>query len=337
MFRVLVSVVPFLIFCAASVNSWAQEAVKIEESDQIKATQTRYGLDPNVPLLQRLGETPESVLTIFREAGMSPKPHSLNDDERRKIREAIEILPPLHQYVLKQRLRNISLLDDMPNTALTSIVNFDEPHRLFDITIRAAILQQSASEWMTEKESSCFNWKDSEFSLRAEVGNITAIQYVLLHEATHIVDATKEITPSLIANPGSVLQQTVTPFTAGVWDDARTPVDRYKDEGLMAIRFRPGGKTMEAAKMQTLYEALGQTPFVSLYGSSNRTEDLAEYLTAYHLTQKLNQPYRISIYKGDEEVLRHDPMTSEITRSRFELMKQFYDLTDSMQTSDKQQ
>jgi hypothetical protein len=255
---------------------------------------------------------------------MSPKPYTLNEQDQQRLVEAISILPPIHQSVLKQRLRRISLVTDMPNTALTSAVNPDEPNCLFDITIRAGILSQSAAEWLVEKESSCFNTEKSSIHLKADVGNITALQYVFLHEATHVVDATLQVTPSSHENRGSVLMEHATPFTANVWDDARTPAARHKDEGLMAITFRPGGKVQEASKMKELYESLGQTPFVSLYGSAARTEDLAEYTTVYHLTQRLQQPYRIHVYDGNNLIFTHDPMASEIARGRFELMKQFY-------------
>ena len=322
--RVRLSLLFFLLLSAASLDGWAQDAIKAGESAQITSTQLRFGLDPKEPLIQRVGETPDSVLAIFRNAGMSPKPFPLNDQDQQKVIEAISILPPLHQSILKQRLRSISLVTDMPNTALTSAVNPDDPHCLFDITIRAAILKQSAAEWLVEKEGSCFNTDQSSFSLRADVGNITAIQYVLLHEATHVVDATLKITPSLRSGPGGVRRENATPFTDAVWVDARTPVSQYKDEGLMAIRFRQGGKVLEASKMKSLYEALGRTPFVSLYGSSARTEDLAEFLTVYHVTQELHKPFRISVYDGEVDIFSHDPMASEIPRSRFALMRRFY-------------
>ncbi len=326
--RNFAGIVSIFMISSVSTEAWAQEILKSADSTRIEATQAQYGLIPDVPLIERVGQTPDSVLTIFREAGMSPKLYSPNEDDLKKILAAIDILPPLHQKVLKQRLRKISLLNDMPNTALTSTVNSDDPISLFDITIRAAILSQSAAEWIVEKESSCFDRKESAFSLRADVGKITAIQYVLLHEATHIVDASLEITPSLIQKPEGDRQNTATPFTEGVWEDARTPLSRFRNSGLMSIRFRPGGKVMDASKMKDLYEALATTPFVSLYGSSARTEDLAEYLTVYHLTQELHQPFRIFVYDGDREVLRHEPMTSEITRRRFALMRKFYDSND---------
>lgn len=330
MIREFVSLASILMISFGSISCWAQDAVKdvrSVESNQSNATQVQFGLDPDKPLIQRVGETPDSVLAIFREAGMSPKPYELTDEDSQKLIAAIAILPPLHQAVLKQRLRRISLLGDMPNTALTSAIDSTESYPLFDITIRAAILKQSAAEWLREKESSCFQGMDSTFSLRVDIGNITAIQYVLLHEATHIVDATLTITPSISPNPEGALRASATPFTLGVWEDARTPASRYLNEGLMGIRFRQGGKVADASNMKSLYEALGRTPFVSLYGSSARTEDLAEYLTVYHLTQKLHQPFQISVYDGDREVLVHEPMKSEIARSRFELMSQFYETT----------
>lgn len=334
MHRDFLGLASFFLFCLPSIHNWAQDSlnvVKPAEALQSNATQDQFGLDPGKALIQRVGETPDSVLAIFREAGMSPKPYSLTDDDRQKLIAAIAILPPLHQAVLKQRLRRISLLNDMPNTALTSVIDSTESYPLFDITIRAAILKQSAADWLKEKEGSCFQGNESKFSLRVDIGNITAIQYVLLHEATHVVDATRAITPSISQNPEAALPASPTPFTLGIWEDARTPVSRYLNEELMAIRFRRGGKATDSSNMKNLYEALGRTPFVSLYGSSARTEDLAEYLTVYHLTQKLHQPFKISVYEGDREVLVHDPMKSEITRSRFDLMNQFYELTNGKQ------
>ena len=324
-----------LTICLMASNLPAQDADSIGESGQANATQVQFGLNPQKPLVERVGETPESVLDIFREASMSPEKYSLSDADRQQIMVAISTMPPLHQQVLSHRLRSLSFVNNMPNTALTSTVNPNEPFRLFDITVRAAILKQSAAEWVTEKESSCFIREGSAVQLRADVGNITAIQYVLLHEATHVVDATLDITPSLRPTPDGVPEVSTTPFTKDVWEDARIPVSQFQDAGLMSIRFRRGGKMTDAPKMKAIYEALGRTPFVSLYGSSARTEDLAEYATVYHLTQKLKQPFRISIYDGGSLIHVHEPVASETTRSRFEVMQQFYQLTDETEHGNK--
>ena len=82
----------------------------------------------------------------------------------------------------------------MPNTALTSTVNPDEPYRLFDLTIRAGVLGETVSEFLTQKERSCYDTAGSSLSVFIEAGTLDAIIHVLLHEATHIVDSSLGIT-----------------------------------------------------------------------------------------------------------------------------------------------
>ena len=329
MFSSLSNMAVCVIVLATSANLWSQTSNLPDDPFSLSATQVRLGLDPATPLIERYGVTPDSVLTIFRDAGMSPTPYALSEKDRQSLAEAISILPPLHQRVLQQHLRTISLVENMPNTALTSTVNPSEPFRLFDITIRAAILHQTAAEWIAEKEGSCFEFNNSLFRLQVDVGTISALQYVLLHEATHVVDSTKDITPSMRPTPDGEANPNETPFTAGIWEDPRKPRSPFQDARLMMIRFRPGGRVLPAEEAKDVYLALGKTPFVSLYGSCARTEDLAEYVTVYHLTQKLKQPYRITILDGEKKVLVHEPMASDTVRGRYDLMKQFYELQDN--------
>ena len=63
---------------------------------------------------------------------------------------------------------------------------------------------------------------------------------------------------------------------------------------------------------------------MSLYGSSNWHDDLAEYVALYHLTEVLEQPYRIVIRKAGKEVSVYEPMKSDIVRGRSGQMKRFY-------------
>jgi len=73
-----------------------------------------------------------------------------------------------------------------------------------------------------------------------------------------------------------------------------------------------------------VYRSLGRTPFVSLYGSSNWHDDLAEYVAVYQWTQVLKQPYRFVIREGKREVFVYEPMKSELVRGRIDQMKRFY-------------
>lgn len=55
----------------------------------------------------------------------------------------------------------------------------------------------------------------------------------------------------------------------------------------ITTRFR-SGKPVLISSAPKVYEALKETPFASLYSMASWHEDLAEMLTIYHLTQKMN-------------------------------------------------
>ncbi len=294
-------------------------------SDRLEI-QRRFAIDPATPLSSRIRETPADVLKIFRDAGMAPEFHRPDEAELEKLAAAFDALPPLHQTILKNRLRSFSLVDNMPHTALTSTTNPGEPYRVFDITIRAEILEQNLSEWLTEKERTCFDSTESPLTVSIEAGSLDAVLYVLLHEATHVVDASLGVTPASRPNGKWNAESLDSEFAAGVWSDRTVVSSRYRQPALDEIVFRRNGTKLPVERAQAIYEALEKTPFVSLYGSSSCSEDLAEYVTVYHLTEKLNQPFRIVISDGDKEILGFEPMKSETVQERVGQMKRFYDL-----------
>src|SRR5262245_27039050 len=142
------------------------------------STQQKYGLDPAKALAARVTITPEDVLKKFREAGMSPTEHVLTDAERKKIEASFAMLPPLHQRVLKERLKSISFLDNMPNTAFTSPINSDEKYNLFHITFRAGVLNETISQWLTWKENTLFDTANADLSVHVEGGQMNAFVYI---------------------------------------------------------------------------------------------------------------------------------------------------------------
>ena len=263
---------------------------------------------------------------MFKEAGGAvPTAHALTEAERLKLSAAYAALPPLHRRVLSERLRSVSFLDGMPNTALTSPVNPDEPYRLYHITIRAAILREDVSEWLTWKERTCFETAGSPLSVAVEAGKLDAILYVLLHEATHVVDDCLRITPARPSGDRPAGGAPASAFTQGVWSGSTTPSPRYRDSLLERVRYRSGGQTFAIDQADSVYASLRRTPFVSLYGSINWYDDLAEYVTLYHLTEVLGQPCRIVIRKEGKEAFTYEPLKSALVRGRVGQMKRFYE------------
>jgi hypothetical protein len=319
-FFVAFSILP----CNAPVATADEPATLSERT----AAYRRHGLDASSSLESRVKETPRSVLDMFKElGGPAPTTHGLTNEERRQLKAAIEALPPLHRRVLTEHLRVISFLDGMPNTALTSTVNADERYRLFDITINASILRQNVSEWLTQKERTCFDPAGSPLSVSVDAGNrLDALVYAFLHEATHVIDASERITPVIPRRgeaPGPA-DRPVSAFTAGVWSELNVPVARFRDPIRERINFYADGGPILIGEAPAVYAWLRRTPFVSLYGSRNWLDDLAEYVTVYHLTEVMKQPYRIVIRNGVDETLVYEPMKSDLVRGRIREMKRYY-------------
>jgi Asp/Glu/hydantoin racemase len=134
----------------------------------------------------------------------------------------------------------------------------------------------------------------------------------MLHEATHVVDSSLRIAPG--------------EFTEGVWNERTIVAARYRDPLLARIRFRADGEVLSIDRADAVYAALRLTPFVSLYGSSNWHDDVAESVAWYHLTERLKQPYRIVIRNAGREVFAYEPMKSQIVRARFGEMDRFYEV-----------
>ncbi len=287
------------------------------------ATQQKYGLEPARALAARVTQTPADVLTKFKEAGMSPTEHVLTAEDQKKIATAFALLPPLHQRVLKERLKSISFLDNMPNTALTSMFNYEEKYNLYHITFRAGILNETVSQWLTWKENTGFDTAHSSIGVHVEGGQMNAFVYVLLHETTHVVDGSLAIAGK---RDGKLLEPSTAPdFAAGIWEEKGWNIllPSLRDTLLQHISYRTG-KRLPIDSAIAVYHSLQKKPFVSLYGSCARSEDLAEYVSVYHLTHVLKQPFTVVVTKDNKKIFEYAPMQSGIVQSRVGQMKYYY-------------
>ena len=258
---------------------------------------------------------------MFREAGMKPVNHELTQVQKEKVSKAFNLLPPLHQRILTQHLQSISFMDNMPNTALTSLLDNGDGPKKINITFRAGLLDETISQWASWKENTCFKrTTDSSYAVRVEGGDLDAILYVLLHEATHVVDAVMSITPHAFEKDAVIAP---TPFTKGVWRTMNVPEERYIDSLLEQTRFR-SGQPMPISLASDVYRKLAQTPFPSLYGMAAWSEDIAELATIYHLTAKLNQTFHVVVSKDNVEVVRFEPMKNGLVQQRLNQLRLFY-------------
>ena len=271
--------------------------------------------------IERIQSSPESVFSKFRDAGMSPINHVLTDIEKKKLDKAFSILPPLHQNILKEHLYSISFMGNMPNTALTSPIETSDSTKMFNITFRAEIINETISKWATWKENTYYiASKNNEYEVVIDAGKLDAIVYVLLHEATHIVDAVLNMTPH---TDDIDLVVTPTSFTIDVWDKMNQPQENATNTVLETTRFR-SGKPLPISSTPEIYKALQESPFASLYSMASWHEDLAELVTIYHLTSKMNQPFKIVVKKNGVVVSTYKPFTNKKVLKRQPTLQLFY-------------
>ncbi|GAB3319960.1 hypothetical protein GCM10027299_13150 [Larkinella ripae] len=284
------------------------------------SAQTANHTDKSEPS-QRIKPAPESVFRLFRAAGMKPLNRNLTAAQREKVKKAFALLPPLHQRMLQQHLHSISFMDNMPNTALTSPVDSGRVPKQFNITFRAGLLDETISEWASKKENTCFEQAgDARYTLRVEGGDLDALIYVLMHEATHLVDAVLELTPHPSERQAVVEP---TPFTKKVWRTMNTPDPQYLDSLLEQTRFR-SGQTVPISQAADVYRKLAQTPYPSLYAMAAWFEDIAELATIHHLTTRLNQPFYVVVTKDKAELARFEPMKNPLVKKRLDQLAIFY-------------
>jgi hypothetical protein len=312
----MTAICALLLTAGAHTTALAGEAPTAGRAEALR----KYGLDPATPLASRVGAVrPDIVRMMAEDNGPKVSTHVLTSDERRKLTAAFAELTPLHRRVLQERLRTISFADGLPHTALTSTVNPGEPYPLFDITFRAGVLQETVSQFLTNKERGCFDTAGSSLSVAIVGGSLDAIVYVLLHEATHVVDL------ALGVVSGDQVSPTAGSIADGVWSNRLTAAPPYRQPLLESTAFRHTGKVMSITRAREVYTALGRTPFASLYGSSNWGDDVAELVAWYDLTQKLKQPYRIELRDQGRVVFTYAPMDAPLVRSRFRLVERFYE------------
>ncbi|GEC78097.1 hypothetical protein [Flavobacterium aquatile] len=269
----------------------------------------------------RIALAPETVFKKFFDAGMNPTNHVLSDSEQEKIGVAFSLLPPLHIKILKENLHSISFMDNMPNTALTSPVASADSIKKFNITFRAGILNETISEWATWKEKSLYYVSaNPTLEVTIDAGNLDAFVYVLLHEATHVVDAVLKLTPHAEEDENLVQH---TAYTKDIWLLFNSPMAKFTNPTLEKTRFR-SGKVQPIISVKETYDELEKTPFVSLYGMASWYEDIAELVTIYHLTTKLNQPFVIYLKENGEIKLKFEPMKNKLVKKRLKQLDVFY-------------
>ena len=325
-------IIIFLILLLPACAS--KKAVK-SENDELLKTSVRqlknYSFDPSSPVESRAKNIPGFVLDYLKKLDEKEnyKNYSLKEEEMNIIIDSINKLPELHKKVFKERLLGIYFVDNFLGSGFTEWVLDDNKQVYCFMVFNPRVLKNNISDWITHKENTCFINDNPDINIKIDCGiAYNGFLYILLHESTHVVDYVKIITPYVEKPLIGILGMKIETkgFTQGIWADYSIPEKDHDYNYRKDITFYGfgGGPKINISDSSNVYKQLSQTPFVTIYGSKSWAEDLAEFLAFYHLTQKLNQPYTITVYKGNNAIYSYKPMESAKIKERFLIMEQFY-------------
>jgi hypothetical protein len=334
----------FLILSLGCCTSGNEQNNEIDYNSVVNnpvKTLNNYEFDPKSKLISRVNKIPDFYLEYLRKIFDDDSfiPYIPTTVELSLFDDSLKILPPLHHKLLKERLIGIYFVDNYNSSGATDWVLDEEGNVYFIFVFNSQLFVHNISDWLTYRENSCFRKDDLTIDIEIDCGEkYLGIDYILLHESTHAVDYIRTFTPYVSRSLQLIQQKSdeESAFTEDVWKDYFTPISRYDypyRKGVTFYGVNPNNLNETTPKISNkncieLYRQLSATPFVSVYGSLSWTEDFADFVSFYHLTNKLKQPYVIRVIKGNTQIYSYEPMKSEDVKGRISDITSIYLIPD---------
>jgi len=313
----------FLFFISFSlIFTSCKKSQKLSEFKKAK----NYPCAINLPLVDRIFPVPKFLISEWQKIDNKDNYESYipTTKEKRIIVSNLKFLPPLTKKILKKRLVAIYFIKNIMGSGIADWVVDDRGKLFFTIIFNPAVLKRNLSQQITLKERSCFI-KDKNYRVKIDVSKrYNGFLYILLHETAHIVDYSEKITPFVEKSFFTGKKQT--PFVKGTWRDYSKPTSDFSFRKKVTFYGWNGGPKAKIVNAKDIYSELKKSNFVSLYGSLNWAEDFAEYVTFYHLTQKLGLPYIIKVYKKKRLIFKYQSMRNKRVLQRGKNLTELYHL-----------
>ena len=277
--------------------------------DQLSPLHPKDGDWPAIPtgqpLSARISAAGDRELAYLRAIDNRPdySGHVPSALELGLIMDEYASLPDGIRLVLDSSVVGILLVDHFTGNAMSDfLVQPDTglPASRFILFINADILGQSLERRLTERDVSTFAaapqgaglWVTAEYPATADGSRRSpgAVWYALSHEAAHLFDYVRHVTPfvepSLPLAKGQTPNPVDHPFTREIWQEYRKPVAGADFTQRAALRFFGlQAAALGWGDLPATYDALLASPFVSLYGSQSWAEDWAELFTWWRLAE----------------------------------------------------
>ncbi len=273
------------------------------------------------PLLERIASAPAPLveyLTLDNIAnGYPERPRATQPDAAflADLRAALAGLPPRVLQLLDDKLLGLYLVDGLGGTGYTDVALDAHGQAVagFVVLDAAVLARRRANDWATWKENTPFKPQPGH-QLQAQIeeprhdNRTQAIQYILLHELGHVLAIGAGFHPPWHQPLKDLPLSARHPFYDLSWQMDRDTGrhaslfdGRFEQRGRVAYYF---GARLDATDMLPVYSRLAETNFVSLYAATNPYDDFAESFASYVHTVLLGKPWRVTVLRGGQPVLR---------------------------------
>lgn len=298
--------------------------------------QHRLGL----PLARRIGPAPNEVIeyvAMVNQATGNPAlpvsftpPQDFHDD----VKSAIADMPHAVQRLLESSLLGVFFANGLGSSAITDVVADAEGTILGAVVALdvGSFIDRSANEWATWKENTPFIALPL-MTLEAAIaspGHDTrrqALQYLLLHEFGHVLTACRATLPNWWQTLPDLRGAHPWPFFDLCWkmdDEGQILPKPEHDFALRPYVAYYSGANLSTDELLSVYAALEQTGFASLYGATNVYDDFAEAFANYVHVVLMQRHYQLRILCDGIALFEPEPFwQSERSRDKAQYMQAF--------------
>lgn len=293
----------------------------------------------SVPIAARVQQMPGDLLKATQDEDRSIgianagrySARTATAEELALINSYIELLPRAHRLVFSTKLLAVYIVDGFSGAGMSEWVVDRGGHMYYYLILNSSLFTVSLDDWLTYKDDSPFDKSAAAPTIRVQTQtDYKALMYGLLHEGAHMVDYERGITPYLDQQHRQLSGRTreSSEFTNGVWEKLSQPVARYdfkhrRDLNIYGIY--SARALIPRSELPGMFAQLKQTPFVSFYSGTSWNEDLADYLTYYHIERKLGGTVVVELRQAENVIDRHLPAKTPLAKRREKFVQTFYD------------
>lgn len=275
-----------------------------------------FSYDMEVPLSQRFATEKDGYIDFANE--FEAHPFSVvppGEDHLAAFSEYFDKLPPLFKRTMEERVIRIYLVKDMDGAGMADWTMSIDDEIYIVLLLNEKTFRTSLQDWISYRESSAYG--DTETIKVSSESNHSALLYLLIHEAAHIVDYVHRINTFVEPFLGQYYQLEDIPSKKfeNYWSAYNTPT---KIEGVPNnfSFYGMSEETLDSSKAPTYLSKLKASPYPSMYGTKNWAEDFAELATFYLLEKNYNAVYTFS--SGD---VSYKPHKNPLVKARYDLIK----------------